>query len=207
MRAQKWLFTACLVLGMFFIGCSDDDDGGGNGDDSNLKNKTILNSTAFDQWVYFSFEQGKEVTVTDPQDDLSWDIAFHVGDIKLNGGKSGKGAGGAIAITDEALKTAPESGYATDETADILLGMPPSYEKDGSKNKILSAWLKKEGMGYTPTENNLFVVKTASEKYMKIKFTSYAVNANGSMGMAGQGEVPGIFTFEYYCQADGSRDF
>ncbi len=42
MRAQKRLFTACLVLGMFFIGCSDDDDGGGNGDDSNLKNKTIL---------------------------------------------------------------------------------------------------------------------------------------------------------------------
>lgn len=42
MRAQKWLFTACLVLGMFFIGCSDDDDGGGNGDGSNLKNKTIL---------------------------------------------------------------------------------------------------------------------------------------------------------------------
>lgn len=81
MRAQKWLFTACLVLGMFFIGCSDDDDGGGNGDDSNLKNKTILNYTAFDQWVYFSFEEGKEVTVTDSQNDLHWDIAFHVGDI------------------------------------------------------------------------------------------------------------------------------
>lgn len=377
MRAQKWLFTACLLSGMFFIGCSDDDNGGGGDEDNNLKNKTTLNSTAFDKWVYFSFEQGKEVTitdpkqdlgwdmaihrsdiklncgksgkgkggavdagtqdfravttipqtgyttdteakivlkmgateevtvyetdgsrnetlsgaitstgmpptyklsnkvyviktasgrhlkikftsytndegngghpafgyefleekapvekqtqtvnagnfpkwvyfsfeegkevtVTDPQNDLSWDIAFHVGDMKLNGGKSGKGAGGAIAITDEALKAAPESGYTADETADILLGMPPSYETDGSKNKVLSSWLKKEGMGYTPTENSLFVVKTASGKYVKIKFTAYAVNENGSMGMAGQGKVPGIFTFEYYYQADGSRDF
>ncbi len=60
-----------------------------------------LNVLSWDKWIYFSFKDNKVVEVTDPQNDKSWDLGFHVYDFKTNGGESTScGAKGAAAKTE-----------------------------------------------------------------------------------------------------------
>lgn|GEM_PF-265788 len=63
----------------------------------------VVNATVYDQYVYFSFEQGKVVKTAKYDDeaikkDKSWDIAFHRYELRTNSGLSGEGNGGAYEV-------------------------------------------------------------------------------------------------------------
>ncbi|MDR1879249.1 MAG: HmuY family protein, partial [Bacteroidales bacterium] len=136
-----------------------------------------------DKWVYVSFVQGKEVAISDFKNDASWDIAFHRMDVRLNGGESGKGQG-AGQISDvtalSELTTIPTEGYITDVMDSVNVSM---MEKVAApKNLTLGTWVSMAGMppAYTVKEN-VFVVKSAEGKHVKLKFLDY-LNAENKGG-------------------------
>ena len=54
----------------------------------NKTKEVTLNVEKATDWKYFSFEAGKEVSVTNPATDKSWDVAFLAYMVKVNGGAS-----------------------------------------------------------------------------------------------------------------------
>jgi hypothetical protein len=146
--------------------------------------KTLtVNANAYDKWVYVSFSQGKVVAVSNYKNDLSWDIAFHRTDIRLNGGASGKGkaAGLETNATDlNAVIQIPVSGYITDVMDNINVSM--MGKEAAPKNLKLSNWVSKSGMPpvYTVSKK-VYLVRTADGKHVKIKFLKY-VNAENKGG-------------------------
>ena len=71
----------------------------------------VVNATAYDQYVYFSFEQGKVVKTAKYDDeaikkDKSWDIAFHRYELRTNSGLSGEGNGGAYEVGVQDIRKA-----------------------------------------------------------------------------------------------------
>ncbi len=210
---MKKLFTLLFAFTAFFAfqACDDDDE------PEPIVNAIVnevddIDASAYDEWVYFSFEDGAIVgtsAVEEKRAGLDWDIAFHRWDIRLNCGTSGSGQGGALKSTGNVAKTgwdaltvAPETGYAVDETITVIkqYGMPPT-EVDVSGNKVITGdtegtWVvfdHTNGPSYTVT-NQIFVVKTADGKYVKIWLKQYK-NAEGKGGH---------ITMKYAYQADGS---
>ena len=71
----------------------------------------VVNATAYDQYVYFSFEPGKVVKTAKYDDeaikkDKSWDIAFHRYELRTNSGLSGEGNGGAYEVGVQDIRQA-----------------------------------------------------------------------------------------------------
>ena len=85
--------------------------------ESPIKDIKFLDVSSYTDWVYFSFSEEKVVEIEDYTNSLDWDIAFHRGDIRTNGGTSGIGKAEAL---DTGLKdwdkvtTIPEDGYKKD---------------------------------------------------------------------------------------------
>lgn len=160
---------------------------------SSVKEQFTIDATAYTDWVYFSFEEGNVVSVSDPENDLNWDIALHRYDVKTNGGVSGKGKGGAI-ITKytslEGMQKIPVAGYVEDTKAEInTSGMPPVYT-EASINIELSKWMNLDTNIMPPLydmQEVVFVVRTANGKYAKVLFTDYSNSDN----------VKGHITFSY----------
>ena len=149
-----------------------------------------LDATA--DWQYFSLATGAVVSVTTPETDTTWDIAFKSYYVKLNGGVNGKGKG-------EALKTESKDFDAVKET--VVVG----FEKDkevtftgrNSSTKvnvspvltggfgsttgtinISPSNIKKWGDVYAPNEW-VYIIKTADGKYAKVQVTDFYKEVNG----------------------------
>nr|WP_221410853.1 HmuY family protein [Ornithobacterium rhinotracheale] len=95
---KKSILAIAGALVMFSCSSSDDDNGKKVVDGNAGVVEVQTNAKSYDKWTYYSIEQGKEVAVENPKESLAWDIAFHRGDVKLNGGASGKGKGEAIKL-------------------------------------------------------------------------------------------------------------
>lgn len=157
-----------------------------------------------DDWIYFSFKEGKEVAVTEGQHktNLTWDIAFNRYNIRTNSGLSGNGQGGARdmgKVTLSSVTEAPATGFTVDvefEISDVGGGLPPPT-KMSTANVLLSSAIGFTGPppAYTPNEH-VYVVKTADGKYAKVIFSSF-YNEKGESG---------FITFTYVYQTDGSTD-
>lgn len=211
---KKNLFFSALLAGAFlFVGCNkDNDDNNPTPTSSEVKNVKNLDASKTGTWTYFSFSKGEVVTVTDPENDTTWDIAFSRMNIKTNGGTSGKGQGEAV-FTDNkdfsAVKQTPATGFVKDEMEVPVVrpGMPalPAV----SLNKLIrgtvdvadsKAWINytspKPPVSTSPkTEitNWVYVVKTADGKFAKIQLTSYT---NETLDT-------GYVSFQYQLSADG----
>ncbi|MFV0346062.1 MAG: HmuY family protein, partial [Bacteroidales bacterium] len=143
MKQFRFLLMALAGI-LVFASCSKDEEeeqlpGG-------VKKYEYLDATSYTKWVYFSFKTGDTVTVSDPTSDLSWDIAFHRGDIRLNGGESGKGSGAAVnteLIDWDAVTEAPTSGYISDKTGTIITAFTGQgvEEAQQSFSQTLGTWL------------------------------------------------------------------
>jgi hypothetical protein len=160
---------------------------------SQSRGTVTIDASDYTRWVYFSFERGATVTVDDPANDLSWDIAFHRYDVKTNGGVSGKGQGAALETTFKKFNdvtSIPTSGYTEDVAAQInLSGMPPVYT-EGSKNEVLAKWVSMDLSTMPPPtvlSKLVYIARSASGKYVKLLFTD---NTNDE-------GVTGHVTFSY----------
>jgi hypothetical protein len=165
-----------------------------------------LNATSYTDWVYFSFEKGTIVEVTDYKNDLSWDIAFHRGDIRLNGGESGSGQGAAIntnATDWDSVKEAPSSGYVADKTGTITTAFTGSGIETGEQSfsQTLTTWLTIDTSNPPPVytyHNWIYVIKAADGKYVKLQIYDYKDAKN----------VAGAYiSFKYQYNASGSSKF
>ncbi len=200
MKNFKLLLIAFITFSLSFTSCSDDNDD----PKPNLEAEEIsLDATSFTEWVYVSLSSGQIVNVTDPANDMNWDIGFHRWDVRTNGGYSGSGQGAALKLNEtnfEQVTVAPETGYVTDIMLQInMTGMPPVYE-DHPANPELAQWMDLDMSDMPPIytmANNIFIVKTAEGNYAKIQFTDYMNDAGDR----------GHITFQYILQPDGSRNF
>lgn len=138
--------------------------------------KTLtIDASAYDKWVYVSFAEGKVVEVSNFKNDLSWDIAFHRTDIRLNGGASGKGKGAGLetnATELNAVTLIPSSGYVSDVMDNIQVSMMKKVASP--KNVKLSAWVSKTGMPPTyKISKKVYIIRLAEGRHVKIKFLNY----------------------------------
>ncbi|MDR0368942.1 MAG: HmuY family protein [Bacteroidales bacterium] len=181
---KKWnlfLGLAVLAIAAFTtVGCKPDAE-----DEPEQKEAVTLtvDASGYENWVYVSFEQKKIVNVSDHANDLSWDIAFHRMDVRLNGGVSGKGKAAGLETEYTNLSdvaTFPTSGYTPDVMDSINVSM--QVKEAQSKNLKLSSWVSMAGMPpkYTISEH-VYIVQTAAEKHVKIKFIDY-LNAENKGG-------------------------
>ncbi len=183
-----------LILGVTSCTKEDPEEPVGTG----ATTKTF-DARAYDKWVYFSFDKGEEVEITDFQNSTEWDIAFHRFDVRVNCGTSGPGQGGSISmgqVNFDAVTTAPTEGYSLNDSISIVneegnWTNPVTVPGD----TIVGKWLYFTGPPpqYNIT-NEIYVVKTAQGKYSKIWLKDY-YNDNSESGFV---------TMQYFYQKDGS---
>lgn len=107
---------------------------------------------------------------------FDWDIAFHKYDIRTNGGAAVKADRSALS----AVTTIPTSGFEEDVEGRVMVDMSQMMQgfvgyQSCTVNKVLGSWVTATPTGsmppYTYTlNNNVYIVKTKSGQYAKIKF-------------------------------------
>lgn len=199
MRRNSFLL---LLAALFIISCSDDKEPALPGDVKDIK---FIDVKSYTDWVYFSFSKGTVVEVSDFQNDLSWDIAFHRGDVRLNGGASGKGNGEALNTnkTDwSAVTEAPASGYIKDQVGKVTIAFTGAgtEEEDQPFSQTASTWITIDTSNPPPVytyHNYIYVVKAADGKYVKLWIYDYkdAKAAAGSVSFRYQYNESGATNF------------
>lgn len=167
---------------------------------TNVKEFTV-DASDYTKWIYFSFEKNdvpKGVNDENFTNNMDWDIAFHRYDFRLNGGKSGKGKGMAVAtdtkkfVTSIAIPT--DDKFMADEMGPVLVqfenkgngehvikyeDQPLNYvlttKKSEDGNQIISKGaISSEGMPPKVKLSDLiYVVRSATGKNVLLKITDY----------------------------------
>jgi hypothetical protein len=162
-----------------------------------------INSTGSTVWKYFSFATNDTLTVANPANSNTWDIAFQRYRIKTNGGKSGSGSGSAANSYQkgqtgfDALKNVSDTAtFATDDSISIAIQQGYAIYV---VNPALYTWFTLEfatqGTQIVPSDY-IYIIKTATDKYAKVWFKSYYSATN----------LSGYVTFQYKYQSDGSKN-
>lgn len=175
------------MLSLFFLSaCTEKKEP----EDNTPKIVSEIDVTNYELWHYFSFEKGLLGSYTengfDYKNNLDWDLAFHRWDIRTNGGKSGKGLGGAKIMTyggdsnfvsDELIKTYMKAPVmTTNSMADQRVDVPA--------NTVLAGWLKVKMSSIPPTyelSEDPFLVRGAKGDVYIINFTNY-MNSKAEKG-------------------------
>lgn len=198
---MKKLMLALLGAVVMLSSCKKDSD-----DFTPTESKSVsVDASAFDKWIYFSFETGAVVDVADFTTSHDWDIAFHRSNIRLNCGLSGKGNGGCLSLGKvlfNDVAEAPANGtYEVDAMMKVIkVYQQPMVEVDEPANVLMSQWVSMSGMGasgpiYT-VNDNIYIVRTAKGRYAKVWLNAYLKEGKG-----------GFITMKYAYQKDGSLKF
>ena len=199
----KFLAPVLLTGLVAFTSCSKDDNKTPTPIPPQNTAKEVKNLNASDEqkWVYFSFQTGTTVEVTNPKTTDNWDIAFNRYNIRTNGGVSGIGEAEVVNTNSKdfaAVTKAPAEGYEKDKEV-TEYGRPrpgqtqPSVTKF-EKNPVISGTVNKQDSkgwyNYTPPKQGentphfeitkyVYVLKTAKGgKYVKIQLTGYTNDKN-----------------------------
>lgn len=168
--------------------------------------KEFIDVSSYTEWVYFSFSKGSVVTVTDYQNDMSWDIAFHRGDVRLNGGASGIGKAEAVNTQStnwDAVLAAPSTGYVKDQKGEITIAFTGTGIKVEEQpfSQVLTTWLTVDTSNPPPVytlHNWIYVLKAADGNYVKLQIYDNKDEKD---------EKAGFISFKYLYNADGSTSF
>lgn len=202
-----------LLLAMFvgaLSSCKKDDDDDQDESTITTEEVTLSRKTTYgEDWVYFSFSTGAEVSGVDDsnyQTNSTWDIAFNRFNVRTNGGTSGAGQAAAFDASTIGFATAneaPAAGYTEDTSIQIVESLntpnpPTMIASNGSTVFVGNIVLDTSNPPPTYTPNDhIYYVKTNDGKYAKIWIKSF-FNAQGDSGYV---------NFKYSYQADGSRTF
>lgn len=151
-----------------------------------------LDCTDHTAWVYFSFEKGSRVILSDAEAETStgWDIAFRGHYVRTNGGSSGIGLGGAAMAGDNNS----DEDFTPDVPRSIVElnkdGKPivPTKYVEVSLNPLLCRWVsvKPATREYKYEANRDYIVKTAKGSYAKVTLHTFE-----------KGGTPGNLLFYY----------
>ena len=174
--------------------------------------KMTIDATDYTKWVYLNFSSGELVAVTDPANDLSWDLGLHRYDFKTNGGSSGKGKGAAVRISKQKSLTAEiptpaDDQWILDREGLLLMNFvnngdgnhQTKYEQqmanflltsecDGFGGFTNKGIITQEGMPpQVYIDNAIFLIRTASGEMARLRVHDYQNNK----------KVRGHITIEY----------
>jgi hypothetical protein len=151
----------------------------------------MINASSENDWVYFDFSRGGVVKIQD-QTSIEWDLAFRRSKVISNGGATNKfGKAGLVDLGNSAefnqITEAPLNNYIQD-----------SSTRTETENPILLKWYRYNYLTHKLTPKpNTYAVKTADEKFAKIKFLNfYCAN-----------KETGCIQMQYVYQASGSNKF
>ena len=177
-------FTTSLVLFAFSCALS--------GAHAEIHQNTLtIDATSRDNWAYVNLLAGEVVKVDDAETAMEWDLGCKRTEVILNGGTSGPGEGGAIALKDVAYEDvleAPEGDYVadTEQIATFARG-DGWYTYTGPPNH----WVL--------PNTKVYVLQTADGNFAKLRFIGYYANNEAKEGAA-------HISIEYALQDDGSRN-
>jgi len=201
----SFLLAAFLLIST--VGCDDDDDDATSAPAPiNSEGDTkLINATSKTSWVYFSFEKGDTLQISDPKSSDEWDLAFMRYYLRTNSGTCGNALGGAYNAGKVALSSvteAPETGYVVDDSVAVAVhtGKEGEYKKM-AMNSTLAGWISFKMVSMPPEpvySDSVYVIKTAKGKYAKVHVKNY---------YGGDGKTSGMIDFDYVFQPDGSRTF
>lgn len=165
-------YSGILLLSMLcFFSCKEEKK-----DDPDTQSLTNVDVSAYDKWVYLSFESGtpieKEIDEEAPE---KWDIAMHRNNIKTNQGSALKTEITSLA----ALTEVPAGSFVSDVKDSIIVDMSQMMQgfiryEESDVNPVLGTWVTRAGMPPVYTvSGQVFVVRNKDGQYAKIKFTSY----------------------------------
>lgn len=209
MKNFKLVFIALISLVMVSSSCKKDEDENVTPQSEDLKTGDIILSRATDygnDWIYYSFAEGKEVDSTNHANTLTWDIAFNRNNVRTNSGLSGIGEGGvydAGKVDFASVIEANETGYIADETIQIaesvIPGQAPIYMSSPGSSVFVDCieiGFGNSGPVYNPNDH-IFVLKTANGKFAKVWIKGYS----------SEGGASGFINMKYAYQAGDGRKF
>lgn len=134
----------------------------------------------------------------------NWDLAFSGSTIRINGGTSGTGAGGAfvwVGAFDNLVTVPADSVFKTDNYPSYAITKGSGkgwYTYDGATNLL------------TPVPGRVLVIKTADGKYAKVEILNYyrgGVTPSASATDEIKTTEQRYYTFRYTFQSSGSTTF
>ena len=211
----KFIVPALLAGLVAFTSCSKEDnkkEEPAPAPQGGAKEIKDLDASDQQKWVYFSFEKGTTVEVTNPKTTDNWDIAFNRYNIRTNGGVSGIGEAEVVNTNSKnfaAVTKAPAEGYEKDKKI-TEVGRPAPGQTQPSiteveKNPVISGTVQSpdpkgwynynrpkqgENTPHFDITKYVYVLKTAKGgKYVKIQLTGYT--------KSNQPDKSGFITFTY----------
>ena len=165
------------------------------------QNTLTVDATDRENWAYINLTEGETVDIADPATSMAWDLGFKRTEVIANGGVSGPGKIGALALEDisfEDVNEAPEGEYVSDtEQIETFARGDGWYTYTGPPNH----WILPNSMVYIL---RIPVDPTAESEgpyyYAKVRFIGYYENNENKEGS-------GYVTIEYVLQANGTRAF
>jgi len=154
--------------------------------------ETNIDATSYTEWVYYDFEAGDQVQVSSPSTNNDWDIGFQRFMVKLNGGASGNAGATVVALTadDFSARSAAPTPY-TPELSDVADAGDSNDACRPTTTGVLFAFLRSTqspnacwfsySVGVLTPRDMVYIVKTATPKYFKIKLLNY-YGATGTSG-------------------------
>ena len=165
------------------------------------QNTLTVDATDRENWAYINLTEGETVDMADAATSMAWDLGFKRTAVIVNGGVSGPGKTGALALEDisfEDVLEAPKEEYVSD-TEQIATfargdgwytytGPPNHWVLPNSKVYILR-------IPADPTAES-----EGPYDYAKVRFIGYYENNETKEGS-------GYVTIEYVLQDNGTRSF
>ncbi len=165
------------------------------------QNTLTVDATDRENWAYINFTEGETVNIADAVSSLAWDLGFKRTEVIANGGISGPGKTGALALKDisfEDVLEAPQEDYVldTDQITTFArgdgwytyTGPPNHWVLPNPKVYVLRLAIDPKAQHASPYN------------YAKVRFIGYYENNETKEGS-------GHITIEYVLQDDGTRFF
>ena len=149
-----------------------------------------VDSSSYNDWIYFSFNSANTVEVENPESSLDWDIAFQRKHIKTNSGLSGLGNGGAsvdssmtwIDQWNNTENSIEPNDWVTDQVLNDFYDPVTHLFGDGVKNPALNSWGWFDEQ-YTLNVNHYVMHALTADGQNIVKFWPYSYySANGAGG-------------------------
>ena len=165
------------------------------------QNTLTVDATDRENWAYVNFTEGETVDIADAASSLAWDLGFKRTEVIANGGVSGPGKTGALALKDitfEEVLEAPEGDYVSDTDQITTFKQGNGwYTYTGPPNH----WVLPNPKIYVlRIATGAETQSTGPYNYVKVRFIGYYENNETKEGS-------GYITIEYVLQNDGTRFF
>lgn len=165
------------------------------------QNKLTVDATDRENWAYVNLTEGETVDIADPVKSMAWDLGFKRTEVIVNGGVSGPGKTGALALEDisfEDVLEAPEREYVSDTEQIATFARGDGwYTYTGPPNH----WVLPNPKIYVlriPADPT--VASESPHYYAKVRFIGYYENNENKEGS-------GYISIEYVLQDNGTRIF